>query len=182
LSAVLNCYGGIDWHLPPGELAPLRTADGCASGLLYAAFPVAGRPPRYQKAHTPPRSGDVVGYRIEDVQTRKRLVYVPGLAALDLVFIAHAETCDLLILDGTFWSDDEMVASGVGTSSARAMSHLPIGGPGGTLEFVATLPAGRTIYTHVNNTNPVLRDDSPQHRAVVAAGAAIGYDGLEFIL
>jgi pyrroloquinoline quinone biosynthesis protein B len=181
LSEVLNCYCGIDWHPPPGELSPLRTANGAASGLLYAAFSVAGRPPRYREAHAP-RSGDVIGYRIEDVQTRKRLVYVPGLAALDPDFIAHAETCDLLILDGTFWSDDEMVRTGVGTSSARAMGHLPIGGHGGTLEFVTSLPAGRTIYVHVNNTNPVLRDDSPHGRDVIAAGAAIGYDGQEFIL
>jgi pyrroloquinoline quinone biosynthesis protein B len=181
LSAVLGCYGGIDWHHPPSTPGPLRGADGAASGLLYAAFAVPGRPPRYQERDVGPDHGDTVGYRIIDEWTGGRLVYAPGLAAISPEVAAAVWDCDLLLLDGTFWSDDEMATIGVDTA-AQAMGHLPVGGPGGSLTFVARLPVGRTIYVHVNNTNPVLRDDSPEWRAVAAAGAAVGHDGQEFIL
>jgi pyrroloquinoline quinone biosynthesis protein B len=182
LSAVLGCYGGIDWHHPPATLGPLRFPDGEASGLLYAAFAVPGKPPRYRERDAGPDPGDTVGYRVVDERTGGRLVYVPGLAAFSPDVEADALDCDLLLLDGTFWSDGEMAAVGAGTATALAMGHLPVGGPGGSLGVVTRLPAGRTVYVHVNNTNPVLREDSPERRAVAAAGAAVGYDGQEFTL
>lgn len=182
LSDVMNCYSGIDWYHPPSVSGPLCDSDGAASGLSYEAFPVPGKPPRYRENCAAPNPGYTIGYRIEDERTGGRLVYVPGLAALDGVTAAHIRDCDLLLLDGTFWSANEMAAAGTGRLTAGAMGHLPIGGPGGTLEFVAGLPAGRTVYVHLNNTNPVLRDDAPERRAVAAAGAAVGIDGQEFIL
>ena len=80
---------------------------------------------------------------------------------------------DALLFDGTFWTDDELIALGVGTRTARQMDHLPIAGPGGSLEQLATLPCRHRIYTHINNTNPMLIEDSPE-RAVVDAGRSDG--------
>lgn len=123
-----------------------------------------------------------MGYQLVDESTGGRLVYVPSLAALDHAVLARLRDADVLLLDGTFWSDEEMRSMGAGGTSARAMGHLPVGAEGGSLAALASLPAARKIYVHINNTNPMLRDDSPERRAVERAGAEVGWDGLEFTL
>jgi pyrroloquinoline quinone biosynthesis protein B len=182
LTALLDYYGGLRWHELPAELVPLRGADGAGSGLLYAAFTVPGKPPRYRERRIAPFRGDTVGLRLVDERTGGRLVYVPGVAALDGVVLGELRACDALLLDGTFFSDGEMQAEGVGALGARQMGHLPVGGSEGSLAVVATLPARRKVYVHINNTNPILREGSPQQREVAAAGAEVGYDCLELIL
>jgi pyrroloquinoline quinone biosynthesis protein B len=117
-----------------------------------------------------------------DEATGRQLVYVPGLAALVPEVLTRLHEADVVVLDGTFWSDDEMQIAGAGELSARDMGHLPVGSVDGSLHTMATLPAVRRIYVHINNTNPMLRDDSPECRAVEKAGAEIGCDGLEFTL
>ena len=110
------------------------------------------------------------------------MVYVPGLAALNREVLARLRDGDALLLDGTFWSDEEMRIAGAGTATARDMGHLPVGSQDGSLAALACLPAARKIYVHINNTNPMLREDSPERRAVEKAGAEVGWDGLEFTL
>jgi pyrroloquinoline quinone biosynthesis protein B len=90
--------------------------------------------------------------------------------------------CDLLLVDGTFWSDDEMQRSEVGTTTATAMDHLPVGGDGGSLSLIAGLPIHHKVFVHINNTNPMLLADSPQRAAVEAAGARVGFDGMQFTI
>jgi pyrroloquinoline quinone biosynthesis protein B len=182
LDAVLACYGGVRWREPPAELLPLPRHDDSPSGLRYAAFPAPGKPPRYRERHAAPAPGDTVGYQFVDEQTGGRLTFLPGVAALDEAVLRRLHDCDAFLLDGTFWSENEMSANGTGRLDAGAMGHLPVGGPGGSLERVAGLPARHKIYMHVNNTNPMLLEDSPQWRAVVAAGATVAHDGLEFML
>ena len=85
-----------------------------------------------------------------------------------------------VFFDGTFWSSDELPALGLGTKRAEEMAHLPVGGPGGSLAQLADVTAGAApVYIHINNTNPLLRDDSPERAAVVAAGWEIAEDGME---
>ena len=89
---------------------------------------------------------------------------------------------DVLFFDGTFWSSDELPALGLGTKRAEDMAHLPVGGAGGSLARLAGARAGRRVYIHVNNTNPMLRDDSPERAQVAAAGWEIAWDGMEIRL
>lgn len=182
LTEVLDHYAGVQWHLPPATLAPLLCADGRSSGLSYAAFPVPGKLPRYREGRTSPHEDDTVGYQLVEESTGKQLVYVPGLAALGQDVLIRLRDADALLLDGTFWSNDEMRAVGAGTTSARDMGHLPVGSADGSLSAMASLPAARKIYVHINNTNPMLREDSPQRRAVEQTGVEVGWDGLEFTL
>jgi pyrroloquinoline quinone biosynthesis protein B len=182
LAAVLACYCGVTWHVPPPELLPLPRRDGSPSGLRYVAFAVPGKPPRYREHGAEPSPGDTVGYCFQDEATGGRLAFVPDVAALDDGVLGRLADCDAVLLDGTFWSEDEMRAAGVGDIRAGAMGHLPVGGPGGSLGRVARLPARHKVYLHVNNTNPMLREGSPERRAVEAAGVAVGFDGMELSL
>ena len=89
-------------------------------------------------------------------------------------------TADLVLFDGTFWTDDELIRLGIGDRTARQMDHLPVAGPGGSLERLSRLRAPRRVYTHVNNTNPMLVEDSPERMEVERAGLVVGMDGMRF--
>jgi pyrroloquinoline quinone biosynthesis protein B len=92
---------------------------------------------------------------------------------------ARLAASDLVLVDGTFWRDDELAALGISTRSARDMGHLPLSGSGGTLEVLARLERPRKALVHINNTNPILLEDSPERAEVVRAGVEVAYDGLE---
>jgi pyrroloquinoline quinone biosynthesis protein B len=143
---------------------------------------VPGKPPRYRDGRAAPDPGDCIGYRIEDQATGGRLVVLPGAAALDRTVLGQLEGCDAALFDGTFWSENEMSQAGAGTGTASEMGHLPIGGLDGSLARLDPLAIARKIYWHINNTNPILRDDSPERRAVEDAGVEVGRDGLELTL
>ena len=89
---------------------------------------------------------------------------------------------DLLLFDGTFWNDDELIDLGISDRSARAMDHLPVSGSDGSLRQLAGLAVPRKVYTHINNTNPMLLEDSAERAAVDRAGLTVGNDGMSFIL
>ncbi len=178
LADTLSAYCRVTWREPARELAPLLYADGTTSGLRYAAIPLVGKPPRYMRERVAAQEDDEVGYRFVDEQTGGKLLFLPGVVALDEALKAHIRDCDVLLLDGTFWSEHEMQEMGVGTTSAAQMGHLPVGGADGSLRQLAALGVPRVIYTHINNTNPMLREDGPEHAAVRAVGAEIGWDGL----
>ena len=108
----------------------------------------------------------------------------PGLAALDEALVRRLADCDALLVDGTFWDEHELdhVVRGGKKAAASAMGHLPAGGVDGSLGRLANLRIGRKIYIHVNNTNPMILDDSFERREVEAAGFEVGRDGQEFFL
>ncbi|MFC5947857.1 pyrroloquinoline quinone biosynthesis protein PqqB [Pseudonocardia lutea] len=167
----LERYCPVDWRpVVPG--ADVALADG----LSYRAFDV---PTRKAARFGPGRSeGRVVGYRLTDTRSGRTAVYLPGVQDLSAVR-EHLQDCACLLLDGTCWTDDEMVRLGLATKTARDMGHVPMHGPGGSLEQLAALSVGRTLYVHLNNSNPVLLDDSPERRAVAERGMEIATDGLE---
>jgi pyrroloquinoline quinone biosynthesis protein B len=165
-----------------GRPEALLDAAGEPLGLELVARPVPGKPPLHL-AGDQPSAEDNVGLwaRDEGAGPGETLAYVPGAGALG-DYVAHLEGAGCVLFDGTFWADDELVRLGLGRARAREMAHLPVGGPGGSLEALASLPARRKLYTHVNNTNPALREGSDERRAVERAGWALAEDGQEVFL
>jgi pyrroloquinoline quinone biosynthesis protein B len=182
LPAVLDCYSGATWHEPPRKASALLRCDGTPSGLKYAAFAAVGQSPRYLRGRRTELCTDRVGYLIIDETTGGRLIALPGFASLDDGTLDLIGNCHLLLIDGTFWSDDELRRTGAGMLSAAEMGHLPVGGPAGSLAAVGPVPARRKIYVHMNNTNPMLADDSAESLAVRQAGMEVGRDGIDFEL
>jgi pyrroloquinoline quinone biosynthesis protein B len=172
LLRTLEAYCPVDWRpVVPGVDTPL------ADGLSYRAFDVpTTKRPRFGSGTG---IGRVVGYRLTDGRSGRALVYLPAVQELTPAVCAELEDCACLLVDGTCWDDDELIRLGVGSRTAREMGHLPIGGPGGSLERLAPLPVERAVYVHVNNTNPVLLEDSPERRIVEQRGMEVAVDGLE---
>lgn len=161
----------------PGE--PLQTQDG----LTIELFPVPGKAPLYLEGDDPKigsEAGETAGVLVRD--GNRALAYVPGCAELTPRVLARFEGADAILFDGTLFTDDEMIAAGVGEKTGLRMGHVPITGAGGSLETLARLNAGRKIYVHINNTNPVLIDGSPERLEVEHAGLEVAYDGMEIVL
>jgi pyrroloquinoline quinone biosynthesis protein B len=161
-----------------GATAPVRDVSGAEIGLRYEAFFVPGKIPGFVSA-TALREGSTTGVRIVDAASGRSLVYVPVIKDLSDAVMDVLKTCDCVLLDGTFWSDDEMAQRGAGTRTAADMGHLPISGATGSLARLRGLDGVRKIYTHVNNTNPVLDPSSPERRVVEDAGWEVAEDGWE---
>ena len=175
LLQTLGAYARVEWRpVATGQEAPL------ADGLSYRAFPV----PTNKRARfgTGKGEGGVVGYRITDGRTGRALVYLPGAQELTASVHAYLEGCTCLLFDGTCWQDDELIRLGIANKTSREMGHLPIDGADGSLEQLAALPIERKIYTHINNTNPILLEDASERRIVEEHGLEVATDGLELEL
>lgn len=172
LLRTLTAYCPVEWRpVVPGIPVPL------AEGLSCQAFDV----PTTKKARFGPRdvSGRVVGYRLTDERSGRALVYLPCVQELTAAVRAELDDCACLLIDGTCWRDDELIRLGLAGKTARAMGHLPIDGPGGSLRQLSVLPVERKIYIHINNTNPILLEDAPERRVVERHGMEVATDGLE---
>jgi pyrroloquinoline quinone biosynthesis protein B len=168
---MLESYCGVEWN----ELRPGETFELAGSGVAVDVFDVGGDAPLYMGADAVETSA--IGLTITDTASGKVLTYVPGLAELGDELVARFERSDCVLVDGTFWQDDERVQLGVGQRRASDMGHLPLGPPSGTLPLFGSLRA-RTILVHINNTNPILLHDSPERAAVDASSVEIGFDGM----
>jgi len=174
--SVLDHYCGVEWH----TLEPERTLALDGSALEVESFPAGGDAPRYLGG-----SGadvEAIGLTFRDRVTGGVLTYVPGLALLGDAVLERLEASDAVLVDGTFWTERELVDLGISERTAGQMGHVPLSGAGGTLEALAELKRPRKILVHINNTNPVLLEDSPERQAVVRSGVEVGYDGLELEL
>jgi pyrroloquinoline quinone biosynthesis protein B len=171
--SMLERYCGVEWR----TLEP-ETAVGLeGSTLTVESFGVGGDAPRYLNGSGVELGASGLVFR--DRTGAGVVTYVPGLARLDDGVLARFAASDLLLVDGTFWNDDDLERLGISTRTARDMGHLPLTGPGGTLEVLAGLERPRTVLVHINNTNPILLEDSPERDAVLRAGVEVAYDGLE---
>lgn len=176
----LRTYCTIEWQpMRLQEAIPLTRADGLDSGLRCQAFETLSTKMVAFALGSTVSPEATVGYRITDVRTGHVLVYMPAVQQLHAVVRNQLQDCDCLLIDGTCWDDDELVRLGIGRKTARAMGHLPIGGRSGSLEQLAALNSNRKVYTHINNTNPVLIEDSPQRQAVEAHLIEVAFDGME---
>jgi len=168
----LERYCPVEWRaVVPGSDMPL------ADGLSCRPFDVpTTKRDRYGAGVN---HGRVVGYRLTDERSGGTLVYLPGVEALTPDLRAEIQGCDCLLVDGTCFRDDELVRLGLAGRTSREMGHLPLDGPDGSLSQLPSLGVGRTIFVHMNNTNPILLDDTPERRVVEESGMEVAVDGLE---
>lgn len=155
------------------------TIDGVA-GVGWHALPVASKPAPYSPNRESPVPGDNVALVISDEVTGRSVVYAPGLGAMDERVWRSMQLAACVLVDGTFWADDEMLRLRISEKRARDIGHLPQSGPGGMLEWLDRLPAStRRILIHVNNTNPILDEDSPERAELTRRGIEVAFDGME---
>jgi pyrroloquinoline quinone biosynthesis protein B len=153
------------------------------SGLEWRALPVASKPAPYSPNREAPIRGDNVALMITDEATGKTVVYAPGLSEIDERLWQALQSAACVLVDGTFWTDDEMIRLGVSRKRARDIGHLPQSGSGGMLEWLDRLPAAtRKILIHINNTNPILDESSVQFAELARHGVEVGQDGMEISL
>ena len=144
---------------------------------------LASKAPPYSPHRHDPHPGDNLGLVAEDAVSGRRLFYAPGLGAVDGAVAHELEQADIALIDGTCWHDDELARAGVPRPKrAREMGHLPLAGAGGMLEQLARFPRPRKILIHINNTNPILDEDSPERRELERLGVEVAEDGMELAL
>ncbi|MET9551673.1 pyrroloquinoline quinone biosynthesis protein PqqB [Streptomyces sp. NPDC006645] len=173
LDDILAPYTRVEWRELGARPLPLTKGGG----IEIDAVPVSPKRPRYAVARGG-RDDDhtwVVALRLRESATGRSLVYAPALARWTDTFQDAVEAADCVIVDGTFWDDDEPVRTGISAGTATAMGHLPIAGPGGTARRLSGLRA-RCLYTHLNNTNPLGDPDAPQHTLLGEWGLEVAAD------
>ncbi|MCF1593431.1 pyrroloquinoline quinone biosynthesis protein PqqB [Streptomyces muensis] len=174
LGEVLTPYTDLTWRdLPTHGAQPL---DATAAGPRISAIPVSGKRPRYA-ADAPDDEAWVVALRLYDPAGGATVLYAPALAAWPDPLQQAAAEADCVIVDGTFFDDEEPRRTGISSRTATGMGHLPIDGPDGTAERLARLPA-RCLYTHLNNTNPLVDPAAPQHKRLARLGIEVAHDGM----
>jgi pyrroloquinoline quinone biosynthesis protein B len=150
----------------------------CGGGLVFTLLPMPGKVPLYleDRGATEPEPGPNYAALLE--ANGRSMIIAPACAEITPDVLRQLRRADAVFFDGTMFTDDEMIAAGLGQKTGRRMGHVPVSGPGGTLEGLADL-RGRRILLHINNSNPILLLDSPERRQVEAAGFEIAYDGME---
>ena len=151
------------------------------AGIGVELFAAPGKVPLYLEREGAQSNEASVNAGAELSAGGRRLVFVPGAAALTPALTARLARADIVFFDGTLFTDDEMIRTGSGAKTGRRMGHMPIDGDGGSLSALAGLSA-RRIYIHINNTNPILIDGSAERRRVEAAGIEVAEDGMEIVL
>ncbi len=178
IEPVLACFGRPSWcELPLDAPLELRLPAGTPSGLRVRAFEVDRHVPRFVKEEPAAPAGSVIGLQIEDVKSGARLVYAPCVASLPGPLERVVPGAVAVLIDGTFWDDEEPIRCGIGSGTARAMGHLPVSGPLGSLNWLSGLKARHRMYLHINNTNPMLNEQGPEHRLVRERGVQVAVDG-----
>ncbi|HLU67917.1 MAG TPA: MBL fold metallo-hydrolase, partial [Kofleriaceae bacterium] len=171
--------GQVSWRpLALGADQALAGPDGRPCGLSIAAFPVPGKVPLHRAGLQEPGPEDTVALRVRDRARGQTLLWAPSVAGPAPVIEPLLREAELALFDGTFWSADELERAGAGGRRAEEMGHWPLGGPAGSLALLARVPA-RSVLVHINNTNPILVEDSPERAAVAACGVEVAEDGME---
>lgn len=169
--------GGLDYRPLPLDGSSFQI--GGMEQLRFTAIPLSGKAPPYSPHRHDAHIGDNVGLHVEDVQDGGSLFYAPGLGAVDDRLLQVMQRSDCLMVDGTFWQEDEMIVAGVGTKLAVEMGHLPQSGAGGMIEVLRPLTRQRKILIHINNTNPILIEDSLERKLLENEGIEVAYDGMD---
>lgn len=179
---ILSHYCGVEHRSIALDGAPLALA--MLPGIQIEALPLSSKAPPYSPHREAPERGDNIGLVITNRSSGKRVFYAPGLGALEAHVLDAMRGADLLLVDGTMWTGDEMIRLGLSKKSAADMGHLPQSGPGGMIEVLdsITQPNVRKVLIHINNTNPILVEDGPERRVLAEHGIEIASDGMAFEL
>ena len=180
LTRMLSHYCGLDTHTLSLDDTPFTVPP--LHGVMLTPVPLESKAPPYSPNRNAPRRGDNIGLRIVDAATGRRAFYAPGLGRIEPHVLDELQRADVVLVDGTCWRDDEMQQLGFSAKTAADMGHLALSGPGGMIETLDRLPAARKILIHINNTNPILVDDSPQRGLLADHGIEVAYDGMEITL
>jgi pyrroloquinoline quinone biosynthesis protein B len=178
LTKILSHYCGVQalTMLPDGRA---QSIPGLAD-LQILPIVLSSKPPPYSPFRNQPRPGDNIGLVIENPLTGARVFYAPGLGEITPQLLALMASCHAVLVDGTCWSGDEMQRQGLSKKTSAEMGHLPQSGPGGMISFLDLLPPGvRKILIHINNSNPILRDDSAERAELTAHGIEVAFDGMD---
>ncbi len=152
-------------------------------GVTWRALSVASKPAPYSPNREAPVPGDNIALLIQADATGRSVFYAPGLAQIDSEVWQGMQAASCVLVDGTFWADDEMLTLGLSRKLAHDIGHLAQSGPGGMLEWLDRLPATtRKVLIHVNNTNPILDEDSPERAELRRRGVEVAWDGMEIVL
>ncbi len=171
--------GGLKWN--PIALDGSFVIPACPN-LVITPIPLRSSAPPYSPHRNDPHPGDNIGLFIEDRRTGGKLFYAPGLGQVSEALLGTMRGADCLLVDGTLWRDDEMRVREVGDKLGSEMGHLPQSGPGGMIEVLDGLPAARKILIHINNTNPILDQDSPERAMLDEHGIEVAFDGMSIEL
>ncbi|MFZ2972977.1 MAG: pyrroloquinoline quinone biosynthesis protein PqqB [Ferribacterium limneticum] len=173
---VLEHYCGVDRHDIPLDGTPFAMPK--VAGLEFSVLPLSSKAAPYSPHREASVDGDNVGVSITDQRSGAKLFYAPGLGARTPEVFARMVEADCVMVDGTFWTDDEMIVAGLSTKTARDIGHLPQSGPGGMMDWLDELPKHvRKILIHINNTNPILDENSPQRAELTRRGIEVAEDG-----
>jgi pyrroloquinoline quinone biosynthesis protein B len=181
LFKILGHYAGVNRHRLPIEPGNSFSVDGI-DHLRFESVSLKSKAPPYSPHRDNPHDGDNVGLRIVDTRSGKSVFYAPGLGEIEPHLRPMMEGADAVMVDGTFWTDDEMIRLGVSKKRAREIGHLPQSGPGGMIEVLGPLRARHKVLIHINNTNPILDEDSAERAQLRAAGIEVAFDGMEIEL
>jgi len=178
---ILGHYCGVNWHRLPTTAGSSFSIDGIEH-LSFTAVPLKSKAPPYSPHRDNPHEGDNIGMRITDVRSGKKLFYAPGLGEIETHLEPLLREADVVMVDGTFWTDDEMIRLGISKKRARDIGHLAQSGDSGMISVLKPLKAARKILIHINNTNPILDEDSAERAELSHAGIEVAYDGMEVAL
>lgn len=178
LFKVLTHYCDIDWHEVKTDANDYAIPG--AESVSFQPLPLISNAPPYSPHRDQPVAGDTIGMYMQDSESGASAFYAPGLGEMEEPVWQAMQQASVVLIDGTMWTDDEMIQRGASAKTARSMGHLPQSGPGGMLEWLEKLPdSTRKILIHINNTNPILDEDSAERAELVRRGVEVAYDGME---
>lgn len=183
LSKVLSHYCGVNRQAllaDTGQIQPIQV-PGIAN-ISFTALALKSKAPPYSPHRNAPQPGDNVGLLIENTVNGKKLFYAPGLGEIEPHIMDAMREADCVMVDGTLWTGDEMIRLGLSKKTSADMGHLPQSGPGGMIEILDALGSQRKILIHINNSNPILNENSDEAATLKLHEIEVAFDGMEISL
>jgi len=177
---ILGHFRGINHHEIATDQSSFTIPS--AEGLVFTAVPLKSEAPPYSPHRHNTVPGDNIGMHIEDTRTGQSLFYAPGLGVAEPHVIEFMSNSNCVLVDGTVWTDDEMSHEGISNKRAQEMGHLDQSSEGGILSILNAMEKPRKILIHINNTNPILNEESAQRQILNKAGIEVAYDGMDIEL